>query len=129
MRRVSIPFSSTQALNAESVGPAVRRNGNIFSDTTSRRPSTAPPSTRPCPSRYFVAEWMIRSAPSSSGRCSAGVQKQLSTTSSAPASCATSASAAMSNTSVSGLEGDSTNSSRVFGRSAARQLAGSVPST
>ena len=46
---------------------------------------TAPPITRPCPSRYLVAEWITMSAPSSSGRCSAGVQNTLSTTSSAPA--------------------------------------------
>ena len=31
-------------------------------------PRTAPPSTRPWPSMYFVAEWMTTSAPCSSGR-------------------------------------------------------------
>ena len=80
----------------------------------------APAITRPWPSRYLVPEWMTRSAPNSTGRCSAGEQKQLSTASSAPASCAMSASARMSQTSVSGLVGVSANSSLVFGRTAAR---------
>ena len=48
------------------------------------RRAPRPPSTLPWPSRYLVAEWITRSAPSSKGRCRAGVQKQLSTTSSAP---------------------------------------------
>ena len=62
-------------------------------------------------------------------RCSAGVQKQLSTASSAPASCAIVASAAMSHTSVSGLLGVSANSSRVAGRTAARHAPTSVCDT
>jgi hypothetical protein len=43
---VSSPFSSTQALNAESVGPAVRRNLNT-SSVSFFGPATAPPRTRP----------------------------------------------------------------------------------
>ena len=53
----------------------------------------------------------------------------MSTASSAPASCASSASAAMSHTSVSGLVGVSANSNFVFGLSAARHSATSVCET
>ena len=94
--------------------PGGAQEAVIGSPTSAFDPATAPPSTRPCPSRYLVAEWMTRSAPSSSGRCSAGVQNTLSTTSSAPACFAISARASMSETSVSGLDGVSRNSSRVL---------------
>ena len=76
---------------------------------------------RPCPSRYLVAEWITISAPSARGRCSAGVQKQLSTTSKHLLACARSASAAISATSVNGFEGVSRNSRRVSGRMAVSQ--------
>ena len=56
----------------------------------------------------------------SGGCCSAGEQKQLSTASSALASWAISATAAISTSSVSGFEGDSTKNSLVFGVTAAR---------
>jgi hypothetical protein len=69
------------------------------------------------------------SAPSSSGLCSAGEQKQLSTASQAPACFAIAASAGMSLTSVSGLEGDSIKKSLVFGLSAFLQSSGSVGET
>jgi hypothetical protein len=118
--RVSRPLSITQALKGDRVGPAVRKNLNT-SSINALPPHTAPPSTRPWPSRYLVAEWITRSAPIFSGRCRAGVQKQLSTTSKAPPPCATCANAAMSNTSVSGFEGVSMNTSLVFGRIAARK--------
>ena len=72
---------------------------------------------------------MTRSAPSSNGSCSAGVQKQLSTASSAPELLAIPASAAMSAISVSGFDGVSTNSSRVDGRTARRHASVSAPST
>src|SRR5437764_705927 len=52
---VSRPLRITQALNGESEGPAVRRNGKTCSITTLFGPSTAPPSTRPWPSRCFGA--------------------------------------------------------------------------
>ena len=55
----------------------------------------APPIRSECPPRYFVTLWTTASAPSSSGRCSAGVANVLSTTTRAPASCATAATAAM----------------------------------
>ncbi len=57
------------------------------------------------------------------------MQKQLSTTSKAPAACATPASAAMSKTSVRGFDGVSMNTSRVFGRNAARKASMSPWST
>ena len=82
--RVSSPLRKTQALKGLMVGPAVRRTPKTSSPTRLRSPTTAPPTQRPCPSRYLVAEWMTRSAPSSSGRCRAGVQKQLSTASRQP---------------------------------------------
>ena len=69
------------------------------------------------------------SAPSASGCCSAGVQKQLSTASSTPLALASSASAAMSTSSVSGLDGVSTNSSLVLGRIACSQPSRSDSST
>src|SRR5690606_24590031 len=79
--RVSKPLRNTQALNGLMLGPAVRKNPKISLPTRSASPSTAPPTQRPCPSRNFVAEWITKSAPSSSGLCNAGVQKQLSTAS------------------------------------------------
>src|SRR5690606_40396311 len=61
----------------------------------------------PISSMYLVAEWMTMSAPRSRGFCSAGVQKQLSTASSAPCSRATAARPRISTSSASGLDGDS----------------------
>ena len=72
---------------------------------------------------------MMMSAPSAMGRCKAGVAKQLSTHSSAPAAWAMVASAAMSHTSVSGLVGVSANSSLVLGRMAAFHASKSVCGT
>ena len=87
--------------------------------TNSSVAHNAPAITRPCPSKNFVPECITMSAPKVSGRCSAGVAKQLSTANNAPARCAKSASAAMSHTSVSGFVGVSANSNLVFGRIAA----------
>ncbi len=72
---------------------------------------------------------MTRSAPSASGRCSAGVQTTLSTTSAAPACFATAASAGMSVTSTSGLDGVSRKKSFVVGRQARCQSAMRVGDT
>ncbi len=58
-----------------------------------------------------MAEWTTMSAPSSSGRCSSGVAKVLSTTRYAPAAWAAAAIAGMSATSSAGLVGDSTHTS------------------
>ena len=109
--------------------PALRITGTNFSLTIASLAQIAPAMTRPWPSRYLVPEWMIRSAPYSIGRCSAGVQKQLSTASKAPASRAIADRARMSQTSVSGLVGDSANSSLVFGLTAPCQPATSVCET
>ena len=109
--------------------PAVRTIGPNTSTISFEGPQMAPAITRPWPSRYLVPECMTRSAPISAGRCMAGVQKQLSTASNAPALCAKLASAAMSHTSVSGLVGVSANSSLVLGRSAAVHSATSVCDT
>src|SRR6185312_7741504 len=72
---------------------------------------------------------MTISAPRSSGRWSAGEQKQLSTASHAPFFLATAASAAMSDISVSGLDGVSINSSFVLGFTADSQASTSVAET
>ena len=70
---------------------------------------------------YFVVECTTTSAPSASGCCRYGDAKVLSTTSSAPASWATSASAAMSAMPSSGFVGVSTHTTFVApGRIAAR---------
>src|SRR5688572_11313752 len=126
---VSMPLSTTQALNGDSVKPAVRINGMNFSSISFWLQHNAPAITRPWPSRYLVPECITMSAPSLIGCCSAGEQKQLSTTSSAPAPCAILASAAMSHTSVSGLVGDSANSSLVLVWIASRHCATSVCDT
>src|SRR6185437_4721838 len=72
---------------------------------------------------------MTISAPKSSGRCSAGEQKQLSTASHASFFFATAASAAMFDISVSGLEGVSIKSSFVLGFTADSQACISVAET
>ena len=65
---------------------------------SSGRSSTAtnPPTTSEWPPRYFVVECTTTSAPSSSGCCRYGVANVLSTTTRAPRSCASVATAAMS---------------------------------
>ncbi|MNJ74324.1 hypothetical protein D3C77_712410 [compost metagenome] len=75
---------------------------------------------------YLVAECMTMSAPSFNGFCHAGVQKQLSTASRAPLAWARSASAAISTSSASGLDGDSTKNSLVVGLQAAAQASRSA---
>ena len=111
------------------LGPAVRRKPYTPPPTTSSLPTTAPPTQRPWPSMYLVAEWITMSAPRSSGRWRTGVQKQLSTTSQQSCRCASSASAAMSPSSVNGLEGVSRNSMRVFGVMADAQASRSSSGT
>jgi hypothetical protein len=124
-----MPLSTTQALNGDRLMPALRITGTNFSFTICSLAHKAPAITRPCPSRNLVPECTTTSAPSSTGRVSAGVQKQLSTASHAPPSCAMRASARMSHTSVSGLVGVSANSSRVLGRIASRHCDRSVCDT
>ncbi len=50
-----MPFKNTQALKALMVGPVVRKKPYTPSSSF-LLPSTAPPSTRPWPSMYLVAE-------------------------------------------------------------------------
>ena len=70
---------------------------------SSIRPVTTPPVASEWPPMYLVAEWMTRSAPCSSGRQITGGANVESTTSSAPLSCAISASLRRSATAVVGL--------------------------
>ena len=120
MDNVSSPFSTTQALKGDKLMPALRITGTNLLSINSSGPHTAPAITRPWPSRYLVPLCVMRSAPIDAGCWSAGLQKQLSTASSAPPAWAMSASARMSHTSVSGLLGVSANSSFVLGCIAAR---------
>ena len=69
------------------------------------------------------------SAPKSSGRCNAGVQKQLSTASNTPRCFATAAMPAISDISVRGLDGVSRKNSRVLGRTATSHSFTSVAET
>ena len=126
---VSMPLSTTQALKGASVMPAVRSTGPKTSLIKWFGPHKAPAITLPCPSRCLVAACITRSAPHSVGRCSAGEQKVLSTTSSAPPAWARSASARMSQTSVSGLVGVSAKNKRVLGLTASRHSPRSVCET
>src|SRR5690625_1881783 len=126
---VSSPLENTQALNGLMLGPAVRKKPKTSLPTRSASPTTAPPTARPCPSRYLVAECTTISAPSANGFCKAGVQKQLSTTSKQSCAWASSASFWISPSSMSGLEGVSTNNIRVFGWMAASQAAKSAKVT
>src|SRR5690242_3744938 len=83
--------------------------------------TTAPPTTSEWPPQYLVVEWVTMSAPSDSGCWRYGLAKVLSTTSRAPASWATAASASMSAMPSSGLVGVSTQTIFVVpGRMAAR---------
>ena len=129
MVSVSMPLSTTQALKGDRLMPALRITGTNLPLMSSSGAHKAPAMTRPCPSRYLVPLCMMMSAPIVTGRCSAGLQKQLSTASNAPALCAMSASARMSQTSVSGLVGLSANSSLVLGCTAAFHAATSVCGT
>src|SRR5215469_2628884 len=103
-------------------------NASCSPSSASRRMS-APPTTSLCPPRYFVVECTTTSAPSASGCCRYGEANVLSTTSSAPASWAMSASAAMSAMPSSGLVGVSHHTTRVVGRSAARTASRSESAT
>ncbi len=64
------------------LGPMVRSKVVSVSKFSASE-MTTPPSTSPCPAKYFVALWITMLAPSSSGRISIGVAKVLSTISGA----------------------------------------------
>ena len=78
---------------------------------------------------YFVVECTTRSAPSASGLARAGEAKVLSTATTTPRACASSASGAMSAIAVVGLLIVSSQSSRVRSPIAASTAAASVVST
>src|SRR5580692_395715 len=63
----------------------------MFSARSAAASTSAPPTTSEWPPMYFVVECTTTSAPSASGCCRYGDANVLSTTSSAPASCAMSA--------------------------------------
>ena len=126
--------SSTPGAAASSrtvTAPRRRRSGGTATAprATSSDVSTAPPSTSLWPPRYFVELCTTRSAPSSSGRCSTGLAKVLSTATSAPAPCTSSLTASRSTMRRSGLVGDSSQTRRVRSVIAAAIASGSVGST
>ena len=77
-------------------------------------PQTTPPSTRPCPSMYLVAECSTKSAPKSRGVCKMGVAKQLSTAKIISFPFFKAANSAISIKSKPGLEGLSQKKNLVF---------------
>ena len=102
----------------QSNGPAHRAHGVLVEGDLSRRGRGRGPRARRRPRRsarrtYFVVECTTTSAPRVSGCWRYGEAKVLSTTSSAPASWATAASASMSPMLSSGLVGVSTQTSLV----------------
>ena len=67
-------------MNGASTAPRRCRTCATFAKRSSfRRKTSAPPCTSLWPPKYFVVEWSTMSAPSSSGRWSAGVANVLST--------------------------------------------------
>ena len=124
-----MPLTRTQALNGLSEGPVLRMIGCSLSMMNSRLPRIAPPRVRPWPSMYLVAECTTTSAPNSSGRCSIGVAKALSSTTLAPALCASSQTALTSTMSSIGLDGDSNSTAAAGFDSAFSHCLRSPPST
>jgi hypothetical protein len=102
---VLIPRRVSQESNGPGTAPVALRVNARPSASSADVVITAPPTTSEWPPRYLVVEWTTTSAPSSSGRCRYGEAKVLSTTRSAPWSCASSARARMSVTFSSGLVG------------------------
>ena len=126
--------SSRRAARGSSrTAPAPHRRRSACSATgrRSRRRSTArnPPTTSLWPPRYFVAECTTTSAPSVSGCWRYGVANVLSTTTSAPRSWASCATASMSIHVSSGLVGVSSQTTRVSSGHAAASASTSVRST
>ena len=119
--RVRSPRNVSQASNGPATAPMAFW-WNVSRSATSRSlTTTAPPTTSEWPPQYFVVECTTMSAPRTSGCWRYGDANVLSTTSSAPASCATTASASMSPMDRSGFVGVSTQISFVSpGRTAAR---------
>ena len=86
MRSVSVlvPRSTSHESNGLRIAPAAFWMNFSHSTSSSRVAITTPPMLSLWPFRYFVVLCMTRSAPSSIGRCTAGLAKVLSTTSRAP---------------------------------------------
>ena len=127
---VEIPRSTSQQSKGAGTAPAISCSARMRSKMPSAaRATTAPPSTSLWPLRYFVVECTTKSAPACSGCCRAGVAQVPSTAHNAPAACAICATRSMSTILSRGLEGVSSHSKRVLGRSAACIFAGSPMST
>ena len=60
-------------MSAAGTGPVCVRNSSSLAASSGRLQTTAPTSASSWPERYFVAEWIARSQPSSSGRTFSGV--------------------------------------------------------
>ena len=107
MRTESVfsPRRTSQESNGPGTAPSEFWRKRSCSASPSSDVAAKPPTRSEWPPRYLVVECTTRSAPSSSGRCSAGDAKVLSTTRIAPAECAALAAAAMSTTFSSGLVG------------------------
>ena len=113
-KSVRMPRVSSHASNGPSTPPnCARRDLTRCHSAESSRVVSVPAITSEWPFRYFVAECMTMSAPSSSGRVSTGVAAVESTATDAPAACAISQLAAMSVIDHSGLAGVSIQTSRV----------------
>ena len=83
MRRCSVfrPRRARKLSNGPCTAPTeFCRNATCSASSASSPTTSMPPTMSEWPLRYFVAECMTRSAPCSSGRCSAGEAKVLSTT-------------------------------------------------
>ena len=113
MRKASvlIPRNTSQ----QSIGPAIAPVCTIMScsgfASSLVLTATMPINTSECPQRYLVAEWNTMSQPISKGCCRCGVAKVLSIPTNAPAAWALAASALMSTSRKSGLDGVSSQTS------------------
>src|SRR5215470_16748821 len=114
MRTASVltPRRVSQASNGPATAPVAFWTKASRSPSSGSATTTAPPTTSEWPPRYLVVEWTTASAPSASGFCRYGEANVLSTTSSAPASAHSSATALMSTIDSSGLVGVSTQTTR-----------------
>ncbi|MNN34006.1 hypothetical protein D3C81_1477870 [compost metagenome] len=101
--RVLAPRKVSQASNGLALPPALIWKRRACA-THAASPTRMPPVASLWPLRYLVVLCSTRSAPSASGRYSAGDRKVLSTTSLRPRRLASAASAGISLTRTSGLD-------------------------
>ncbi|MNI62854.1 hypothetical protein D3C73_1181890 [compost metagenome] len=128
--RVFRPRSARKLSNGPCTPPTEFCRKAICSASSALSPTTTmPPTMSEWPLRYLVAECSTRSAPSSSGRCSIGEAKVLSTTTIRPWRLAMAATAAMSTIFSIGLVGVSIHTIFVFDVIDASNAARSVRST